>query len=639
MCGIAGVLDLKASTTGDELAADASAMARTLAYRGPDGEATWVDEAAGVALGHRRLAVVDLSDAAAQPMTSACGRYVISFNGEIYNFGPLRQELAAAGHRFRGTGDTETLLTAISAWSYPVALERAEGMFAFALWDREERVLHLARDRMGEKPLYYGRFGPTVLFGSELKALRAHRAFRADIDRDAVADLLALKYVPAPRSIFENVKKLPPATTLAIPAGSTGDLPDPVSYWSLPEQTAKSELASGELVDQVESLLATSIQARMIADVPVGAFLSGGIDSSTVVALMQRVGAPVRTFTVGFADSGFDEAHHAQAVAAHLGTDHTRVDLGADEAQAVIPDLATIYDEPFADSSQIATVLISRVARQDVTVCLSGDGGDELFGGYNRHRAVPRMYHRFGRLPRPMRRGAGRLAGAVPAATWDRAAELVPARRRPRLAGNKMTKVAGALTTDGPLAMYKQVVSHWHDPLAVVVGARPHDPLGGLSLDADGDLTAQLMRLDAATYLPGDILTKVDRASMSASLEVRVPLLDRALVEFALSLPSSAHVGNHASKHLVREVLARHVPPALTARPKMGFGVPVGEWIRGPLRGWAEDLLDPNRLKREGYLVGGPITEKWRQHQSGRTDWTYDLWDVLMFQSWLETQG
>ena len=292
MCGIAGVLDRTASTPGDELAAAAAAMARTLAYRGPDGEATWVDEASGVALGHRRLAVVDLSEAAAQPMTSACGRYVISFNGEIYNFGPLRQELAAAGHRFRGTGDTETLLAAISAWSYPVALERAEGMFAFALWDREERVLHLARDRMGEKPLYYGRFGSTVLFGSELKALRAHRAFRADIDRDAVADLLALKYVPAPRSIFQNVKKLPPATTLAIPAGSTGDLPEPVSYWTLPETTSEPTLTRGELVDQAESLLAASIRARMIADVPVGAFLSGGIDSSAVVALMQRVGAP-----------------------------------------------------------------------------------------------------------------------------------------------------------------------------------------------------------------------------------------------------------------------------------------------------------------------------------------------------------
>ena len=410
-----------------------------------------------------------------------------------------------------------------------------------------------------------------------------------------------------------------------------------MSYWTLP--ATGPTVAAGDLVDQTESLLSASIRARMIADVPVGAFLSGGIDSSTVVALMQQVGAPVRTFTVGFADSGFDEAHHAQVVADHLGTDHTRVDLGADDAMGVIPDLATVYDEPFADSSQIATVLISRVARQDVTVCLSGDGGDELFGGYNRHRAVPRMHQRFGRLPRPMRHGAGRLAGAVPAATWDRAAGLVPARRRPRLAGNKMTKVAGALSSDGPLAMYKQVVSHWHDPLAVVIGATPHDPLDGLTLDADGDLTAQLMRLDTETYLPGDILTKVDRASMSASLEVRVPLLDRALVEFALGLPSSAHVANHASKHLIREVLARYVPPALTARPKMGFGVPVGQWIRGPLQGWAADLLDPLRLDREGYLVSGPITEKWRQHQSGRTDWTYDLWDVLMFQSWLEAQG
>ena len=545
----------------------------------------------------------------------------------------------AAGHRFRGTGDTETLLAAISAWSYPVALERAEGMFAFALWDREERTLHLARDRMGEKPLYYGRFGSTVLFGSELKALRAHRAFRAEIDRDALADLLALKYVPCPRSIFQNVKKLPPATTLAIPAGSTGDLPDPVAYWTLPERTAEPTLAPTDLVDHAESLLTASIRARMIADVPVGAFLSGGIDSSAVVALMQRAGAPVRTFTVGFADSGFDEADHAQAVADHLGTDHTRVDLGTDEAQAVIPDLSTIYDEPFGDSSQIAAVLISRVARQHVTVCLSGDGGDELFGGYHRHRAVPRMHQRFGRLPRPLRQGAGRLAGAVPPATWDRMAGIVPARRRPRLAGNKVGKAAGALTADGPLAMYKHVVSHWQDPFAAVIGATPHDPLGGLTLDPAGDLTAQLMRLDAETYLPGDILTKVDRASMSVGLEARVPLLDRSLVEFALGLPSSAHIGNGASKHLVRAVLARHVPPALTARPKMGFGVPVGQWIRGPLRGWAEDLLDPLRLEREGYLVSGPITEKWRQHQSGRSDWTYDLWDVLMFQSWLEAQG
>ncbi len=340
MCGIAGVLDRTASTPRDELAAAASAMARTLAYRGPDGEATWVDEAAGVALGHRRLAVVDLSEAAAQPMTSACGRYVISFNGEIYNFGPLRQELAAAGHRFRGTGDTETFLTAISAWSYPVALERAEGMFTFALWDREERVLHLARDRMGEKPLYYGRFGPTVLFGSELKALRAHRAFRADIDRDAVADLLALKYVPAPRSIFQNVEEASSGDHPGHPGGVDRGPPRPGVLLDLAGRPSPLS-PLGDLVDQAESLLSASIRARMIADVPVGAFLSGGIDSSTVVALMQRVGAPVRTFTVGFADSGFDEAHHAQVVADHLGTDHTRVDLGADEAQAVIPDLAT----------------------------------------------------------------------------------------------------------------------------------------------------------------------------------------------------------------------------------------------------------------------------------------------------------
>ena len=526
-------------------------------------------------------------------MASACGRYVISFNGEIYNFGPLRQELAAAGHRFRGTGDTETLLAAISAWSYPVALERAEGMFAFALWDREERILHLARDRMGEKPLYYGRFGPTVLFGSELKALRAHRAFRADIDRDAVADLLALKYVPAPRSIFRTSRSCHRRRPWPSRRGRPGISPSrcPTGPCRSRRPSPRSTRASSST--RLESLLAASIQARMIADVPVGAFLSGGIDSSTVVALMQRVGAPVRTFTVGFADTGFDEAHHAQAVADHLGTDHTRVDLGADEAQAVIPTWPPSMTSRSPTPPRSPPCSISRVARQDVTVCLSGDGGDELFAGYNRHRAVPRMHQRFGRLPRPMRRGAGRLAGAVPAATWDRAAELVPARRRPRLVGNKMTKVAGALTTDGPLAMYKQVVSHWHDPLAVVVGATPHDPLGGLTLDTDGDLTAQLMRLDAQTYLPGDILTKVDRASMSASLEVRVPLLDRALVEFALSLPSSAHIGNHASKHLVREVLARHVPPALTARPKMGFGVPVGEWIRGPAAGMGRGPARP----------------------------------------------
>lgn len=639
MCGIAGILDRKAATPAAELTAAAAAMARTLAHRGPDGEATWVDETGGIALGHRRLAVVDLSNEAAQPMASACGRYVLSFNGEIYNFGDLREELVRKGHPFRGTGDTEVFLAAVSAWSLPVALERAEGMFAFALWDRQDRVLRLARDRMGEKPLYYGAFGPTVLFGSELKSLRAHRAFRAEIDRDAVADLLALKYVPTPRSIYAGVRKLAAGTTVTIPLGSTGLLPEPVHYWRLPEVPAEVPVAPADAVDHVESLLTASIRVRMVADVPVGAFLSGGIDSSTVVALMQQVGAPVRTFTVGFEDSGFDEADSAQAIAGHLGTDHTRVDLGTAEARAVIPRLPTIYDEPFADSSQIAAVLISEVTRRDVTVALSGDGGDEMFAGYHRHAAIPRMHRRFGRLPRPLRHAAGRLATAVPPPAWDRLARVVPEGRRPRLVADKVGKVADALVADGPLEMYKRVVSHWPDPAAVVIGATPHDPLAALDLDPDGDLTAQLMRIDALTYLPDDILTKVDRASMSTGLEVRVPLLDRALVEQAMTLPSSAHLGARGSKQILRAVLARHVPPSLTARPKMGFGVPVGQWIRDPLRDWAEDLLDPRRIDRDGYLVSGPIAEKWRQHQSGRFDWTYELWDVLMFQAWLAHQA
>jgi asparagine synthase (glutamine-hydrolysing) len=646
VCGIAGFWD--AGSPGPEgHEAVAGRMADAIASRGPDDRGTWADPAAGIALGHRRLSILDLSPCGHQPMEGPGGRWWVAFNGEIFNFGALRRELEGR-YSFRGHSDTEVLLAAVDAWGVQGAVGRFVGMFAFALWDRERRELHLVRDRLGIKPLFYGRMGGALLWGSELKALKAHPKFRGSVDRGALALLLRHNCIPAPYSIWQGVRKLPPGTVLTL--RGPDDEAEPRAYWSAREVAERGMAApfagtEAEAADALEALLRDAVGLRMIADVPLGAFLSGGIDSSTVVALMQAQSArPVKTFSIGFQDGGYDEARHAAAVAAHLGTEHTELYVTPEDALAVIPRLPSMYDEPFADSSQIPTFLVSQLARRHVTVALSGDGGDELFAGYNRHLWGKRVGRAVRRVPRPLRAlGAGALTALSPRG-WDRlyrgVAPVLPPSLRQRVPGDKMHKLAAVLPADGPLDLYRRLASHWKEPASVVPGATEPPTLltrpGGAALRG---LTAQMMYWDLTTYLPDDILTKVDRASMAVGLEARVPLLDHRVVEFAWTVPLHMKLRDGQGKWLLRQVLYRHVPQSLVERPKMGFGIPLDAWLRGPLRGWAEDLLDEGRLRREGFLDPVPVRRLWAEHLSGRGGWQYHLWDVLMFQAWLAEQG
>jgi asparagine synthase (glutamine-hydrolysing) len=623
-------------------------MADALRHRGPDDAGTWVDAAGGIALGHRRLAIIDLSANGHQPMVSPSGRFVLAYNGELYNFRAMRGELNTLGAHFRGHSDTEVLLTALDHWGLGATLPRLNGMFAFSLWDKVTHHLHLVRDRLGEKPLYFGWSGRTLLFGSELKALRAHPAFTAQVDRDALALYLRHNCVPAPYSIYGGVWKLPPATMVTIgDADRPGCTPRFRSYWSL-RDVAETSLRSRQpaalpdLVDELEELLSDAVGLRMESDVPLGAFLSGGVDSSTIVALMQRQSSrPVRTFTVGFDDPAFDESPAAGAVARHLGTEHVELRVTPKETLNVVPRLPALYDEPFADSSQVPTVLISELTRQHVTVSLSGDGGDELFGGYNRYVWCPSIWNRVRGVPSPIRRGSAVALRSVSQRTWDSlfalARPALPDRWNVRVPGMKVHKLAEVLPSRDMLGMYRTLSSHWKDPARVVLGGtEPPSTLTDTgSWPRIEDPVSQMMYLDTVTYLPDDILVKVDRASMSVGLEARVPFLDHRVVEFAWTLPSQVKLQDGSGKWPLRQVLARHVPPALTERPKMGFGLPLGDWLRGPLRGWAEDLLSSDRLASDGFFDPSPIRKLWTQHLSGRGEWPFHLWDILMFQAWL----
>jgi asparagine synthase (glutamine-hydrolysing) len=631
MCGIAGFLDLKASTEDTAARRLVTAMGDRLRHRGPDDGGAWVDGAAGIALAHRRLSILDLSPAGHQPMASADGRFVISYNGEVYNAGEVGGRL---GRPFRGHSDTEVIVEACAAWGVEATIPQLIGMFAMAIWDRRERRLWLVRDRLGIKPLYWARFGALLLFGSELKALTAHPGWTPTIDRDGLAAFMRFAAVPAPGSIFAGVHKLEPGCWLAIgPDGSQRI----ERFWDLRRVIAAGEAgraraAPQDAADRLEALLKDAVGRRMVADVPLGAFLSGGIDSSAVVALMQAQSSrPVKTYSIGFAEAGYDEAPQAKAVAAHLKTDHTEFYVTPEDALAVVPDLPRIYDEPFADSSQIPSLLISRLARREVTVALSGDGGDELFAGYNRYRLAHRLWRRLKPLPRSARRvAAAALAGPSPAA-WDRLlAPLV--RRGLGQPGDKLHKLAAVLPLADIDAVYGRLVSHWPGGLVVGGSAGPARDLGlppGLS-DVE-----RMQAADILTYLPDDILTKVDRASMAVALEVRVPILDHRVVEYAWTLPVAAKFQGAVGKWLLRQVLYRHVPPALVERPKMGFGVPIDSWLRGPLRDWAEDLLEPKAMAAEGYLDPAPVQATWRQHVSGQRNCQHQLWTVLMFQAWL----
>jgi asparagine synthase (glutamine-hydrolysing) len=626
-------------------------MADTLRLRGPDDGGAWVDAEAGIALGHRRLAIIDLSREGHQPMHSSCGRYVIVFNGEVYNYQDIRHELEQESQGpalpWRGHSDTEVALAAIGRWGIEAAVKRFIGMFAFALWDRTERVLYLVRDRMGEKPLYYGRMGGSILFGSELKALRAHPAFKGQIDRDALALYLRHNCIPAPYSIYRGIFKLPPGTMLAV-ADRDASFPVPVQYWSAREaaEHGVAEPFAGsteEAIITLDGLLRDAVRFQMVADVPLGAFLSGGVDSSTVVALMQaQSDRPVKTFTVGFKEAGYNEALHAKAVAACLGTDHTEVYVTPAEAMAVIPKLPALYDEPFADSSQIPTFLVSELARRSVTVSLSGDGGDELFAGYNRYFWGRSIWKKLGWMPQSLRAAAAAVLTLVPPRRWDRvfsaAGHLLPSKINQRTPGDKIHKLAEVLAVESPEAMYRGLASHWKDPASVVLGAsEPPTALTDRRLWSNlPDFTQRMMYLDTVTYLPDDILVKVDRASMGVSLEARIPFLDHRVVEFAWRLPLSMKVRDGQGKWLLRQVLYRYVRKELIERPKTGFGLPIDAWLRGPLRDWAEDLLDEKRLSEEGFFDPLPVREKWKEHLSGTRNWQHYLWDVLMFQAWAD---
>lgn len=645
MCGIVGVLGAAERSSFD---ASIGGMTYALRHRGPDAGDAWIDAAAGIALGHRRLSILDLSPAGAQPMHSKCGRYVVVFNGEIYNFAELRLALAARGADFVGHSDTEVLLAGFSAWGIEDTLKRSNGMFAIALWDRRERLLHLARDRLGEKPLYYGWHEGAFLFASELKALHAWPNFRPEIDRDVLALYLRHNYVPDPHCIYRGFHKLVPGTFITAKADAAKQLPMPRVYWSMTDAAARAKreplaISREESVQVLERALSESVGLRMVADVPLGAFLSGGIDSSTIVALMQAQSPrPVRTFSIGFTVPDYDEAPHARAVAKHLGTDHTELYVSPEETQAVIPELATMYDEPFADSSQVPTYLVSALARRHVTVAMSGDGGDELFAGYSRYASATELWRRQQRLPLGVRQIAARLLTAVTPLGWDRIFALskpvLPARLRHPMPGDKVHKLAGLLAIDLPLAMYQRLISLWQSPDEIVLRAREPASISALAetLPSGIDFVEQMMLLDTLHYLPGDILTKVDRASMAVSLEARVPFLDHNVVELAWRMPHDWKVRDGSGKWILRELLAHHLPRELFERPKMGFGVPIDSWLRGPLREWAESLLAESRLKAAGYFDPVPVRAIWRAHLAGGQNLQYLLWGVLMFEAWRE---
>jgi len=615
-------------------------MGDAIAHRGPDGHGVWIDDRRELALTHRRLAIIDLSEAGHQPMISDCARYVLVYNGEIYNHLELRSELEAAGSApdWRGHSDTETMLAAISKWGVEGALARFNGMFGFALWDRKARVLTLARDRMGEKPVYYGFSGQTFFFGSELKSFRPHPDWSPRIDRNSVARFLRHNYVPGPDSIFEGIRKLPSAHYITIHVGG-GQVGEPIPYWDL-DAAARQPPMQGSpdaIADDLEVLLLDSVKLRMASDVPLGAFLSGGYDSTIVAALMQaQSDRRVRTFTIGFDEKAYNEAEHAKAVARHLGTDHTEMYVSPRDALDVIPELPRIWDEPFADSSQIPTLLLSRLTRQHVTVSLSGDGGDELFCGYNRYLAGHAMWRRLGRLPAPVRRA---LAGAMvrtPRSLYNLAESVLPRGLRAQNLADRAPKLAQVMSIANDRDYYRRLVSHWDEPTKMVIGCDPEDDWQVSGWDELPTILDRMMVTDMKTYLPDDILAKVDRASMAVSLEGRIPLLDHRVVEFALRTPLELKYRNGQGKWLLRKILYRYVPRQLMDRPKMGFGVPIDEWLRGPLRDWAEALLDESRLRNEGFFEPREIRLKWEQHLSGQRRWHYYIWDVLMFQAWYE---
>ncbi len=638
MCGVTGCWDFRAGASSDTLQRLASAMSDTLTARGPDDFGVWVDSAAGIALGFRRLAIVDLSPTGHQPMISADGRYAMVYNGEIYNHVELRQQLSEIGAQFRGTSDTEVLIEAFDLWGITATLQRLNGMFAIALWDRTDRRLHLMRDRVGIKPLYWAQFGRQFLFGSELKALHAHPAFNVEIDRSAMAAFLRVGYVPGPHSIFRNVQKLQPGMHLSVGSDGRKQI-EP--YWNLKNvalegRSTRPEISDGDAIDHLEALLKDAVGRQMVADVPLGAFLSGGVDSSTVVALMQaQSNRPVQTFTIGFREADFDEADAAREVATHLGTAHTEVEVTADDARALVPRMANCFDEPFADSSQLPSYLLSQMTRASVTVALSGDGGDELFAGYNRYEVAASIRRRFESIPRPIRGAASAGLRAMAQPSLNALFAKVPGAHGLKLSSSRLIKLANGLDGQDGDAIFREIMSLWSDPRMLMPGVAeaPHSVIDDRLAVAVPDFRERMRVIDMDGYLPDDILTKVDRTSMAVSLEARVPLLDHRVIEHAWRLPKHMLVRDGVTKWVLKQVLYRHVPRALVDRPKKGFSVPIQSWLKGPLREWAEDLISERELKAAG-LEPGPVRRRWQQHVSGMENWHNSLWAVLMLQAW-----
>ncbi len=652
MCGITGFLDTSRDKNRAELESIVTRMSDAIVHRGPDDNGEWVDAETGLAFGFRRLAIVDLTPTGHQPMISASGRYIMVFNGEIYNYNEMRDELIAKGTKFRGTSDSEVMVESIDTWGLEASVKRFNGQFAFALWDRQDQMLHLVRDRVGVKPMHYGWAGKTLLFGSELKCLKAFPGFNGEIDRNAVAMFTRYNYIPAPWTIYQGVKKQMPGTILSFPFDRPGFEPEPRVYWSA-KQAVEDGLSNpftgseADATDQLETLLRESVRLRMMADVPLGAFLSGGVDSSAIVALMQAESrVPVKTYTIGFQEGDYNEAEYARKVAVHLKTQHTEMTVTPEEARAVIPLIPAMYDEPYSDSSQIPTYLVSKLTRQHVTVSLSGDGGDELFAGYNRYFWGNSIWNKIGWMGRGPRKALGGAMRTLSPATWDSVFKtlkpVLPGSLRVPQAGEKMKKIADVMSVDSAQSLYFRLASHWKDPESLVRGSK--EPLTPLTDRANWpaipDFTRWMMYMDLITYLPDDILAKVDRASMAVSLESRVPYLDdHRVIEFAWRLPMSMKIRNGQGKWILRQVLYRHVPRELIERPKMGFGIPIDSWLRGPLKDWAADLLDENRMRTEGFFDPAPIQKMWRDHLAGTYDNQYYLWDILVFQEWLRSQA
>ena len=647
MCGIAGFIDPRGFSDLDANRVG-KAMATALQHRGPDGWGVWTDPASCVVLSHIRLAIIDLTHSADQPMSSASGRYTLCFNGEVYNHLELRKELESMrmSPRWRGTSDTETVLAVIEAFGFESALAKFVGMFAFAIWDAKRKKLFLARDRMGEKPLYYGQNGPILVFSSELKALRAHPEFKPCISREAITMFLRYSCVPQPYSIYEGISKLPPGHFVELATHAK-----PICYWSLREHVTSGVrqplcIPEERALSTLEKALQDAVKKQMQADVPLGAFLSGGVDSSLIVALMQEQSSrPIKTFSIGFEDQKFNEAPFAKRVANHIGTDHSELYVSASEARGVIPNLPKIYDEPFSDSSQIPTFLVSQMAKEHVTVALSGDGGDELFGGYNRYTWGNRFLSKMSLLPRQVRQFTASALTIIPPMYWDRLIgpifTVAPRKYRHTNLGEKIHKLASLTSVSGVDELYRAFVSNWEHPESVVrVGAEP-DVIGNLVNEELSGLSfvERMMYFDACIYLPEDILVKVDRSAMSVSLETRVPFLDHRVFDLAWRMPLHLKIRDGVGKWCLRELLYRRVPQEMIERPKMGFAVPIGDWLRGPLRDWAETLLDKGRLSSAGYFNVTEIESKWQEHLSGKRNWHYHLWDILMFESWRDEAG